>query len=327
MLQIIQQLLLIPIVFIILHLKILNTVGFIKIVRFVLFMVITVLLFSCDKFEGGQTIPSYLQVDTIYLKDNPQIEEGKRTHNFTDVWVYVDDQIIGSFELRGTDAEPPLVIPVLAEGVHKVSLYAGIKYNGMSGTRGPYPFVIPMIYENVNFTIDSIIQKNPEVSYYENTSFVWIEEFEDASLTVIPTSNSDTTISIFQHNPVHPALGHQSGIGYIDSDNTVFEISSTNPETYGVVVLLEMEYNINVHMAVGLFIRIVGVEIKQHAVLILNPTNDEWKKVYVNFTAGIDANPNGDYFNVYFRAVYESGVGTGIIKLDNLKLIHRGLEK
>ncbi|MCF8378371.1 MAG: hypothetical protein K9H49_02270 [Bacteroidales bacterium] len=286
---------------------------------------------ACDKFEGSQTVPSYLRVDTIFLVNNPQIEEGKITHNFTDVWVYVDDQTIGSFELRGINTEVPLAVPILTEGTHKLSLYAGIKFNGMSGTRGPYPFVKPKIFENFNFVKDSIVKINPSVSYYETVTFTWTEEFEDGSLSIIETSSSDTLMTTFEHEPINPALGNRSGIAYIDDENSTFEISSYDPELSGYSlpgggqpVLMEVEYNINVHMSVGLFIRQVGVGITQHAVLILTPTNGKWKKVYVNFTPAIDAYPNGDYYNVFFRAEYESGVETGIIMLDNLKLLHRG---
>ncbi len=59
-----------------------------------LLLTILISTISCEKFEGEQTIPSYISIDTFYLRDNPDIQEGKLTHDFTDAWVYVDDQII-----------------------------------------------------------------------------------------------------------------------------------------------------------------------------------------------------------------------------------------
>jgi hypothetical protein len=119
----------------------------VKLSGFVGFLLLQALVFSmitsCDKFEGDQTIPSYLAIDTIFLENNNLIEEGELTHNFTDVWVYVDDQLIGAFEL-------PAVVPVLVTGYHKLALYAGIKLNAISGTRVQHPFVQPKIFDQFN---------------------------------------------------------------------------------------------------------------------------------------------------------------------------------
>lgn len=292
-----------------------------------------IVLGSCEKFKGEQNIPSYIQIDSIALKNNTQVEAGNYlTQNYSDVWVYVDDQAIGAFELRGTKSDDPLIIPVLQQGPHKLTLYAGIKLNGISATRIPYPFVEPVIYEDFFFTVDSItrVVPYPPVKYYDNTIFPWIEEFEDASLTLDETNNSDTVLTTVQHNPTHPKLGHQSGIAWVDSNNPVFEVITIHNETPGFSlpgngqpVALEIDYKISVHMAIGLLILRSNGDPSQHPVLILNPTNNEWKKVYVNFTATIDANPGGSFYNVYFRAENQSYIDVGEIQMDNLKLVYK----
>ena len=292
------------------------------------------ILFSCEKFKDGQNIPSYIRIDSVILKNNPQVESGNYfSQNFTDVWVYVDDQSIGAFELRGTKAEDPLIIPVLVQGQHKLSIYAGIKLNGIAATRLPYPMVQPVIYDDFLFTVDSITKVTPfpAVSYYESCTFAWIEEFEDGSISLDETNNSDTSITSYQHSPPGSILGYRSGIAWVDEEKPVFEVISTIPEVPGFVlpssgqpVLLEIDYNINVPMAVGILIRRVNIDNSQHPVLVLSPTNGEWNKVYVNFTAVIGANPAGDYYNIYFRAEHQSSVEVGEIKIDNLKLIYRG---
>lgn len=297
-------------------------------------MFFLLILSSCEKFKEGQSIPSYIRIDSVILKNNPQVESGNYlTQNYSDIWVYVDDQSIGAFELRGTKAEDPLIIPVLEQGLHKLSIYAGIKLNGIAATRLPYPMVQPMIYEDFLFTMDSITQviPFPTVSYYESCTFSWIEEFEDGSISFEKTNNSDTTMTSYPHNPPSSTLGYQSGIAWVDAEKPVFEVISTVPEVPGFVlpssgqpVILEIEYNINVPMAVGILIRRINVGNTQHPVLVLTPTNGEWNKVYVNFTAVIGANPPGDYYNVYFRAEYQTYVEVGEIKMDNLKLIYRG---
>ena len=280
---------------------------------------------SCEKFEGEQTVPSYISIDTFYLRDNPNIQEGKLTHDFTDAWVYVDDQLIGAFEL-------PAIVPVLQNGYHKLALYPGIKYNTLSGTRAPHIYMEPYIIEEFLFTIDSITgfsQPKPKVMYFDNTNFALIEEFESSDGTFIETSVSDTTIALFPQDQANfNRFGNSSGAGYLHGNNTVFEITSYEEDSpgfqfpVGVPVIFEMEYNVNNTIIVGAFIK-NGSVITQHAILVLNPTNNEWRKAYVNLTPTVVKNPNADAFNVFIRADKDSGVDTARILLDNFKLIHR----
>ncbi|MCB2219330.1 MAG: hypothetical protein KQI35_02965 [Bacteroidetes bacterium] len=292
-----------------------------------LVVIVGMMITSCDKFEGDQTIPSYIKVDTIYLANNPEFEEGALTHNFTDVWVYLNDNLLGAYEL-------PAVIPVLASGENKLTLYPGIKLNGMSGTRSPYIFIEPRVYENFNFVVDSVMLRNPTVMYNDNMKFEWMENFEDASLGLKPTSNSDTTMNRILYGSAKPPLGFASGAGYMDAEHLVFEVTTFSEESggldlpqFGEPVLMEMEYNTNVKMLVGLFVHDISIGIQQHSIIILNPTNNQWKKIYVNFTATIDAYSGADYFNVFFRSEKQSSEEVDYLYLDNLKVLYRDKNK
>lgn len=294
-------------------------------VLFLLLLTILISTVSCEKFEGEQTIPSYLSIDAFYLRDNPNLQEGKLTYDFTDAWVYVDDQIIGAFEL-------PTIVPVLQSGVHKLTIYPGIKYNTLSGTRGPHIYIEPFIDTEFSFTIDSTISisyPNPKGQYFDNTNFALIEEFESITGTFIETSASDTVINLYPQDAINfDKYGNTSGAGYLVDENSVFEITSFEEDfpgfqfPNGVPVIFEMDYNTNNSIIVGAFIKI-GNSITQHAILVLNPTDNQWKKAYVNFTPTVSKNPSADAFNVFIRADKESGVETAEVLLDNLKLIHR----
>ena len=281
-------------------------------------------LISCEKFEGDQSVPAYIHVDTILLHSNPLLQEGALTHNFTDVWVYVDNQIIGAFEL-------PATIPVLVSGEHRLDLYAGVKFNGISGNRGTHPYMKPYEIENFDFVPDSIIQVNPVVSFSDYTDFLFMEDFEDASHELVSTSNSDTTLNIISHTPPIPLYGAYSGLGYLDADRQVLEVTTFSEEVPGFEIdagktplLLEMDYNTNNLLVVGLFLRGGGTSVTQHPVVVLNPTGGEWRKVYVNFSPSISNNSTDVYYNVYFRADLESTLDTAVLKIDNLKLIQQG---
>ena len=90
----------------------------------------------------------------------------------------------------------------------------------------------------------------------------------------------------------------------------------------GAHVFLEMEYNTNNILTVGLIVRQIGVEIKTHPIIVLYPTDEKWKKIYINLTPTVSSNSYADYFYVFVRAEKESSVDEAIIILDNFKLIY-----
>ncbi len=285
-----------------------------------------ILFTSCEKFEGSQTIPSYIQVDSFNLIPNPAVELGELTENFTDVWVYADDQLIGAYELT------TFHIPILLEGKHKLTLYPGIEYNGVSGTRGPYLFIEPAEYPEFMFYPDSIIKiAPPQVKYYPTTKLPWYEDFETGTISLKPTTNSDTILQFYPHDPVHPFYGNASGAGYLSGNNTVLEVtseSSDNPEGFelpsnSAPVFVEIDYNSNNSFIVGVVIIEVGVQITQHPVVVVNATGGKWNKIYVNLTPTVNTYYNADYFKVFIRMDKSSGVENATLLLDNVKLIFK----
>ena len=152
-------------------------------------IVVTIAMSSCAKFDGDQTIPSFLKIDTVFEYTNNPLQ-GENSHEITDVWIYVDDQQLGVFEL-------PAKFPVLAKGIHKLEIRPGIKVNGIASTRAPYPLLKPIIFKEFEFFEDSVLQlNNLTFQYYDNLTFAWIEDFESAGLTIQETNNSDTAIVI-----------------------------------------------------------------------------------------------------------------------------------
>lgn len=299
-------------------------------VKWFLYLLTVVIPFSvftsCEKFEGNQTVPSYIQLDSFQLVANPDVELGMLTENFTDVWVYADDQLIGSFEL------PTYHIPILSEGKHKLSLYPGIKYNGISGTRGPYLFVEPAEYPEFNLVIDSIIRIDPpQVRYYSSTELPWFEDFETGTIHLKPTVNSDTSLQFYPYDPFNPVYGNASGAGYLTGNYRILELTSEsddNPMGFelpasSAPVVVELDYNTNNPFLVGLMIIEIGVQITQHPIIVINPTGDVWKKIYVNLTPTVNDNPNADYFKVFIRADKSDDIENATILFDNVKLIYK----
>ncbi|RLD56897.1 MAG: hypothetical protein DRJ05_10565 [Bacteroidetes bacterium] len=281
---------------------------------------------SCEKFKGDQTIPSYISIDTFVLVNNPLIEEGPLSQDIHDVWVFVDDQTIGPFEL-------PSVIPILENGKHKLTILPGILYSGMSGTRGPYPFMKMEIINDYDFFVDSVQKHTPKTSYNENTHFAWDEYFEGIYISLEATDRSDTSLVFYEHVPTHPLLGTASGIGYLNDSVRVLECATNiSSGEYidlpgnGAPVFLELDYNINAPLVIGLFVYEFGDRITQHPVVVVNPSDGNWKKIYINLSATVTGFNQAEFFNIFIRVDKIDGDPDPIIMVDNFKLIHREVQ-
>ncbi len=172
----------------------------VKVLSYV-FLLILILVFdsSCRKFDGDITVPSYLQIDSLSIYTDYQIQ-GSNSHKITTVWIYVDDQIIGIYEL-------PTKAPILADGLHKVRLDAGINMDGIRSLRVFYPFYEAIIQDidfiplqTINLNADTLFVDNtatPYISnatYWDNTEFVWMVDFEDPSYNLDSISSSSIDI-------------------------------------------------------------------------------------------------------------------------------------
>ncbi|MDP3445941.1 MAG: hypothetical protein Q8T08_24030 [Ignavibacteria bacterium] len=277
------------------------------------------LLSACNKFEGEQTVPAYLHVDTILLTTD-YFTQGSNTHNFTDMWVYVNDQLIGAFEL-------PATIPVLARGKNKLEIRPGIKLNGISGTRVPNPFYKPYTINDFTFIEDSVLTVYPTTSYYSTTNFAWTEDFENTSISLAKTSQSDTTINKTSpaHNPEAYLSNYSSysGVVHLEGDVTNFQIASFLGYTLpglGAPVVLEVDYKCDRAFGIGMFAKESGTIINI-PLIVVNPS-DTWKKIYINLGPNITEHNTASEFKVYF----ESELGTDAqarFLFDNIKLLYR----
>jgi hypothetical protein len=289
-----------------------------------IFVLILFMAAGCDKFEGDQTVPAYLSVDTISFESENDIQ-GTNNQKITDVWVYVDDEIIGGFEM-------PAVIPVLAQGAHKLELRAGIMLNGISDTRAPNPCFKPIIYDTYNLYPDSTTSAAGTSSYYDNVDYVWMESFEDASLAIHASQNSDTGIvrTSPAGNPDAFLLDNSlfSGISVLDTVNPDLELVSDNGSGGGFAfdrgdyIFLEMNYKNNIPLVVGVYITYMDYTVEQRSFLVVSPS-ETWNKIYVNFTPMVNETVDALTYRIYIQAQLPDDMDQTEILLDNLKLVTR----
>jgi len=292
---------------------------------------------SCQKFEGDQTIPAYIRIDSIIIETNYE-EEGAPTSNITDAWVYINNEAIGAYEL-------PAVFPVLANGLTEVRVDPGIKLNGIAALRSPYPFYKSVVQdvmlvegEEINLNHDTLFldgETTPytmTTGYYDNLKFVWIEDFEDPSLSLDSTSKSMTDITRTEpaNNPdaFLASYSKYSGLMILTTDKWLIDVATNVGSEEGFVlpkvgepVFLEVDYKNNNYFTTGFYAK-EQAQIIQHPVVNMNPTS-EWKKIYVNLTPGVSSQVNAIDYNIFFGSTKEDGVSEPRILIDNIKLIHR----
>lgn len=284
-------------------------------------LLLTVSLFSCETKNDPDLVPSYLHIEKIDVSANSQ--QGTSSSKITDAWVYINDNLIGSYEL-------PATIPILTEGKQHVVVKAGIKINGINNTRNTYPFYTD-ITQDINFVRDSVVNlTSTTVTYRTNTLFAWMENFDQPGLSLDTTSKSDVSIDKTNDpDKIFSETGNSySGIVQLTADSTVFEAVTSEKFEFpsaGNSVFLEMNYKINHKLVVGVFYLSSGIRY-QRPLIVLNES-DDWKKVYINLTVPKYDTPNATDFQIFFGAQKEDGTDDALFLIDNLKLVHFNIAK
>ena len=299
---------------------------------------------SCNKFEGSQTVPSYIHIESIEVDSlTDYFVYGATSHKITDAWVYVDDNPLGCFEL-------PATFPVLKKGPHKVAVYGGIKVNGISASRDRYPFYMPRVYQNLNLVEDSIVNLSPSLSYYpigEGVNVAWMEDFENTN-SLLPYAGSDTSMIRFTGEGAwHSANSFFSGKVELPPDTMDFTVVTADEfdfykGTNGVYCLLEMDYNCNDTFFVGVQY-FNNYQLESMPLVKVTPTDKQhdrpqrWNKIYINIGPMMNNNVNSNYFKVYLTSdlttdqdllygnVYHPINEPRYYYFDNLKLLYRNL--
>lgn len=270
---------------------------------------LALLLFSCDKDEE---VPAFIKVSSVDVQTD-LASEGSDSHNITDTWAYVDDQLLGVFGI-------PAEMPALYEGTHNVKLIAGIKKNGIASTRIQYPFY--KTYEtDLDLHRELDVHVDPVFEYFDNVNF-WIEDFEGVGHSFVIGSQSDTTLLTIT-DPNEVIEGNATGGVVLDDAHTLFRCH-TNENfaiTAGQPVFLEMDYRSNNRMLIGASFDASGTAIEV-PVLFVNPS-EERNKIYVDLTAAFSPLGTSNR-EIYIEVLKANDVDTARVFFDNIKLVRTG---
>ena len=271
-------------------------------------------LFSaCNIVNPAESIPTYIQLDSVTLQSTVPEKHGSVSHKISDVWVYYNLQLLGAFEL-------PAKVPVLAKGKGQLQVLAGIWDNGLSGTRVKYPFYN---VDTFSFTAQpgKSIQHNPVFQYRTADQPViryFVENFEQGN-SFMPLAGDTSLVRTNNINEVFEVTW--SGKLYMrDTDATAQCITSQafaippSKEAY-----LELNYKNDVPFDVRLEVLWNGSTIRSDIISLRE--RSVWNKAYLRLGGFASTYQNGQ-FKFYIRSSLPTGKSEGTILIDNFKVIY-----
>lgn len=286
------------------------------------FIAMIMLLTSCAKELDEAYTPSYIKIDHIEMQTSGS--QGSSSSNLSDAWVYINGEERGAYPL-------PSTIPLLAEGKQKIKIAPGIKLNGVSATRVPYPMVEPIEME-IDLVKDSVKALNVRCKYYSTTAFALIEDFEDINMKFETTLNNTADWRSTHSSTDSPDFiyeGYHSGGGFLDDEKNYLQIVTKQffdelPKQ-GIPVFIELDFKCNTTIVLS-YVSYQGGIGDSHDLIYLSPTGDIWKKIYINLTSTISYDQVSDQYKFVISAVHNSANDESIVLLDNFKLLYRDID-
>ena len=280
---------------------------------YLLFIYFFIMIFncSCTIFEPASPLASYIHIDSISVQtDYPT--QGSNSNKITDVWVLYDNKYLGTFPL-------PADIPLIGEGLHNLILKAGIIENGISGSRAAYPK-----YTSFNTTLNlSSTEKtflSPAVTYGSGNIFAQIEDFDDASLSLVTTSGEYAPLVILPQADSN-SFENNSGRVTLDESHTVFEVASATAFTLplSTPTYLELNYKGDEDFTIGVYIASSTGITKSN--LLTVRASSVWKKIYVGLSDLGGVVSDGLNYKIYLHSEKNPLSTTTNLYFDNLKVV------
>lgn len=282
-------------------------------------LMLSVFISGCDVINPDEEIPSYIYIPSISLNtDYPT--QGAPSHEINDAWVYVNDFLIGVFEV-------PATIPVNRKGPCKIEIRGGIRKNGQANNRIFYPFYTSyvkntVLYPKTTDTLGPIV-----LTYQSNVNFKLLEGFDELStrFEITKRSPKDTFITVTNPNQVFGGSGG-SGLMEMQADTPsileIATISEYNLPIEGSEVFVELDYKCDYQFTLG-FIQLSPGEIPKYVSIIsFYPTDSIWKKGYISFKEDIGSPPEGTKYKVFMGSSKPGKNYKPKMYIDNVKLLH-----
>lgn len=266
-------------------------------------------LFSACVKENS--VPAYLYIPSFTLTTSSG--QGTAAHKITDVWVYVDGQAQGIYQL-------PAQFPVVDIGKHDVLLFPGVRNNGIKSNPVIYPF-LNSFKTSMDLKSGKIDTLRPVTTYTSGTVFKVLEDFEtNNSLNV----DRDGVSTVRFGQIADGFEGKCAGLT-MTKTNSYFEKAMSSKVTLPDAsqnIYLEMHYKTQAPLSVGIFGTSATNSIGATTYKVTLFPTDSWNKTYINLTNEVKDLRMTD-FQVVFRSLLPDSIATATVLIDNIKLLQR----
>ena len=286
------------------------------------FIILLVFNISCQIIDRPEKAPSFIQIDDFQFSISNN-NQGTSSEKITDAWIYINGNLEGAYEL-------PATIPLHYQGIQDLSIYPGIKRNGISADRKKYPFYT-QFDTTINLIPDSILSLQPSTEY-EDQLYFWIEDFEDPQHKFETHTTSQVDINIIE-SPSNELFEGDAGIITMDSADYYCEFRTNEldfnsfPKNLNIPAYIEMNYANNYPFTVGILHKDASVPSYQKFPLItLVPTYENevsWNKTYLYIPDATNFFTSATEFDLFISATNENSENDINILLDNFKVIFR----
>jgi len=275
----------------------------------VLFFMLSILISGCKSLNEPEPIPSFIRIDSLVVQSDYNTE-GSASHNILDAWVYVENSLIGTFEL-------PALVPYLGEGQSRINVFGGIVNSGMIENRSQYEF-----YERTSDTLNLVsgetVVYNPTIFYKEadftiNDNFDFFTLFTVSPGTVNWSTTSDLTY-VFEG-----ARSMKIDLNEINPEFKMITSSLYLLEANSKAKYIELDYKTTSDFTIGI-IPYSGSQMGLDEPVISFRATDEWHKEYISIGGYINA-LNADAYAIYISASLSTEEDSGTFLFDNFKLI------
>ena len=265
-------------------------------------------------------IPSYVEINQIDV-DASSIN-GNNIHDIKAIQVYVNNQTVGTFPV-------PCKFPIDASGKVEIQATAFVKINGNSKTLVPYKS-LNILLDTIEVQREKSITWLPKFTYRNNVEIVWQEDFEDSSSTFVPIRKDSLDYTKIEMRPfnlsnrfTNPSLVFVSRFANVDTfrsmDMAYFSRIQSLPADGRDAIL---EFDINTALPVLVALRRFGSTRPEFVYyLTVNPTNNEWKRFYINLIYEIQGQPDNTQYEIFFSLDKPQDFeGSTEFLIDNIRL-------
>lgn len=282
--------------------------------RLARWMYVVAFAVACNRTDTSE-IPAFIRTNQVFFSTQPA--QGSNSSAISELWYYSDGDVLGV-------VDTPVALPLLKQGVQTITIFPGIKNNGMGTSRIRYPF-----YTSFDTTLDVVpgetFELQPAFTYLSSAVIDASRNFEAGnSFVEAPFNNgqiellNEPSLAASGVRCVRMKLPYGAALlSYLDETNILL--------TSGNVAFLEMDYSCNNTFVVGVYVISDGNSSKV-PVLYLTPTQTAnsitpvWNKIYMDLGMIASQNVSADYYRLYVECSSQESTEP-VIYLDDIKII------